>query len=302
MHLGKPLTQESSWSQLLDTKSKLPSLSKDTKSMRIDSAIDSLHAAELGITAHVLGTICQLCVNARVFGATVDANIKNLAIDLDGRSAGRRRIVSTTNSRKTAFAPGPTGHNCTPKMLFGDAWSRTLWDWRGNILDPEKNWFAKCWCLCWLLKDNSSRPRPELRWRRWVFASANRTQSSRRQQRRRDKALEIVAQTASVLHFCEWQFVSLGNQRFLCVAQTKTWSANWCKRQNRLTRAPEDLEDRRTDSAKKKYTHIMIDTQTSKTHITTDPQTTRNMRIQFTDNPCKEIVLANMVLMCRCSS
>ena len=182
------VTQESSWSQLLDIKSKLLSLSKDTKSMRIDSVIDSLHAAELGITAHVLGTICQLCVNARVFGATVDANIKNLAIDLDGRSAGRRRIVSTTNSRKTAFAPGPIGHNCTPKMLFGDAWSRTLWDWRGNNLDLEKNWFAKCWCLCWLLKDNSSRPRPELRWRRWVFASANRTQSSRRQQRRRDRS------------------------------------------------------------------------------------------------------------------
>ena len=177
--LEKPLTQESSWSQLLDTKSKLPSLSKDTMGLRIDSVIDSVHAAELGTTAHVLGNICQLCVNARVFGATVDADIKNLAIDLDGRCARRRRIVLTTTSRKTTFAPGPTGHNCTPKMLFGDAWSRTLWDWRGNILDPEKNWFAKCWCLCWLLKDNSSRPRPELRWRRWVFASANPTQSSR---------------------------------------------------------------------------------------------------------------------------
>ena len=188
MHLGKPLTQESSWSQLLDTKSKLPSLSKDTMGLRIDSVIDSVHAAELGTTAHVLGNICQLCVNARVFGATVDADIKNLAIDLDGRCARRRRIVLTTTSRKTTFAPGPTGHNCTPKMLFGDAWSRTLWDWRGNILDPEKNWFAKCWCLCWLLKDNSSRPRPELRWRRWVFASANPTQSSRRQQRRRDRS------------------------------------------------------------------------------------------------------------------
>ena len=50
--------------------------------MRIESIIDSLHAAELGITAHVLGNICQLCVNALVFGTTVDANIKNLAIDL----------------------------------------------------------------------------------------------------------------------------------------------------------------------------------------------------------------------------
>ena len=31
----------------------------------------------LGITAHVLGNILQLCINARVFGATVDANVKN---------------------------------------------------------------------------------------------------------------------------------------------------------------------------------------------------------------------------------
>ena len=46
-------------------------------------ACDSLHTAELGITAHVLGNIFQHGINARVFGATVDANVKNLAIDLD---------------------------------------------------------------------------------------------------------------------------------------------------------------------------------------------------------------------------
>ena len=31
----------------------------------------------------MLGNIFQLCINARVFGATVDANVKNLASDLD---------------------------------------------------------------------------------------------------------------------------------------------------------------------------------------------------------------------------
>ena len=74
-----------SWrSELLDNGQELPSLFQYTRGLRIESiVIDPLHTGELGITAHVLGNIFQLCINARVFGATVDANVKNLASDLD---------------------------------------------------------------------------------------------------------------------------------------------------------------------------------------------------------------------------
>ena len=60
--------------------SQLPSMSAPAHPQNFQR---SLHTAELGITAHVLGNIFQLCINARVFGATVDANAKNLASDLD---------------------------------------------------------------------------------------------------------------------------------------------------------------------------------------------------------------------------
>ena len=74
-----------SWrSELLDNGQELPSLFQYTRGLRIESiVIDPLHTGELGITAHVLGNIFQLCIDARVFGATVDANVKNLASDLD---------------------------------------------------------------------------------------------------------------------------------------------------------------------------------------------------------------------------
>ena len=37
----------------------------------------------LGINAHVIGNMFQLCITARVFGATVDANVKGVAVDID---------------------------------------------------------------------------------------------------------------------------------------------------------------------------------------------------------------------------
>ena len=176
------VTHESWRSELLDNGQELPSLFRYTRGLRIESiVIDSLHTAELGITAHVLGNIFQLWINARVFGATVDANVKNLASDLD--SARRRQIVSTETSRKTAFAPRTAGQNSTSKVPLRDAWSRTLWDWRCSILDPGSNWSVSCWCgttICWLRRDSSSRPLPKSRCRRWVFASAKNTRSSRR--------------------------------------------------------------------------------------------------------------------------
>ena len=78
------MTHESWRSELLDNGQELPSFFWYTRGLRIESVvIDSFHTAELEITAHVLGNIHQLCINARVFGATVDANVKNLASDLD---------------------------------------------------------------------------------------------------------------------------------------------------------------------------------------------------------------------------
>ena len=71
------MTHESWRSELLDNGQEIPSLFRYTRRLRIESiVIDSLHTAELGITAHVLGNIFQLCINDRVFGATVDANVK----------------------------------------------------------------------------------------------------------------------------------------------------------------------------------------------------------------------------------
>ena len=63
------MTHESWRSELLDNGQELPSLFRYTRGLRIE-----IHTAELEITAHVLGNFFQLYNNARVFGATVDAN------------------------------------------------------------------------------------------------------------------------------------------------------------------------------------------------------------------------------------
>ena len=194
------MTHESWRSELLDNGQELPSLFRYTRGLRIESiVIDSLHTAELGITVHVLGNIFQLCINARVFGATVDANVKNLASDLDAwekREKTPNRFNGRAHERPHLLLEqlAKTPHHRCHCAMRGP-------DWRCSILDPGSNWSVSCWCrttLCWLRRDSSSRPLPKSRCRRWVFASAKNTCSSpRRGSDSETEALEGDAQAAS---------------------------------------------------------------------------------------------------------
>ena len=95
------VTHESWRSLLLDNGQELPSSFRNTRGLRIESTVtDSLHTTELGITARVLGNIFQLCINARVFGATVDANVKNSASDRDAWEK-RERTPNRNNAKLT---------------------------------------------------------------------------------------------------------------------------------------------------------------------------------------------------------
>ena len=118
------MTHQSWRSELLDSGQELPSLFQYTRVLRFESiVIDSLHTAELGITAHVLGNIFQLCINARVFGATVDANVKGLASDLDAWEK-REKTPNRFNGKLTKDRT--CSSNSWPKLHTKGAIARCL--------------------------------------------------------------------------------------------------------------------------------------------------------------------------------
>ena len=110
--------------QLFDNGQALPSLFQNTKGLRIESiVINSIHTAELGITAHVLGNLFQLCIKAVCSEQPLTPRSRTWqSISMHGRSSRRRRIVSTTSSRKTAFVPRTAG----PKLHTTSASGRCL--------------------------------------------------------------------------------------------------------------------------------------------------------------------------------
>ena len=236
------VTHESWRSELLDNGQELPSFSRYMRGWRMESiVIDSLHTAELGTTAHVAGKKFQLCINALVFGATVDAKVKNLASDLDawegearedGKSFQRKaherphllleQLAKTPHQRCHCAMPGPvrsgistaasgtpgaTGLSVAGAVLHSAGFGGTVPLARCQSRDAG----AGSSLLQRILETRGG-------------SSVGETE-----------ALESDAHAAFILHLCEWQSASLGNPRFFGVAQTKTWSASSWKWQNRFT-------------------------------------------------------------------
>ena len=90
--------------------------------------------------------------------------------------------------------------------------------------------------LSWVLSSSSRRQGQRLS---WVFASAKRSRSSRRQQRRREKKVwKVTQKSAPLVHLCEYGCRCHWVIRDVFgVTQTKSWLANWWTWQNHVTRA-----------------------------------------------------------------
>ena len=184
--------------------------------------IDSLHTAELGITAHVLGNIFQLCINARLFGATVDANVKNLSSDLDAWEK-RENTPNRFNGKLTKDRI--CSSNSWPKLHTKGAIARCLVPYALGLALQHLG--SREQLVCQLLV----RYYTQLASEGQFFSPAAKVEMPALGLRfckeysklaaaaatARQKLWKVTPKLHLFLHLCEWQSVSLGNPRFFLV-------------------------------------------------------------------------------------
>ena len=283
-------------SELLDYGQELPWLFRYTKGLRIESiVIDSLDTAELGITAHVLGNTFQLCINARVFGATVDANVKNLASELD---AWAKREKTPNRFTGMLTKDRICSSNSWPKLNTKGATARCLAPHALGLarkhLGPREQLVCQLLVRYYtLLASEGQSFSPAAKVEMPALGLRFCKEHSRLAERRRDRSWKVAPKLHLFFAPLRVAVRVTGQPKiFFGVTQTKTWSANSWRWQNRVTRArcqprplfkwltfvpAEDHEDSCTDFLATKNIHIMMGgTETQNTHMMPRPQPTYN--------------------------